>query len=131
MARFFAFDEKLRSFPSRRAAQLELGPSFGGTFMYYYVYPPPHSIVDYDALCWRLGNEFRALAMDDLALAYYRNTVWLNPQLAEAHLGLADLLKARGELEEAGVEYGKARKIGGSPASPAGKPVQGASERVE
>jgi tetratricopeptide (TPR) repeat protein len=129
--RFSAFEAKMTRASSRQLALRELGPRLRGTFMYYYVFHLPHNDVNYGSLFWCLGCEFQTLGMDDEALAHYRNATWLLPADAETHQSLAELLKKRGELEEANAEYAEARKLDEPLKVPPGKTAQDASERVE
>ena len=130
-ARFSTFLEKIERSPSKLVAQRELGPSFGGTFMYYYAFRTPRDAVNYGPVYLRLGNEFQALGMDEQALAHYRNAVLLSPQVAEMHLSLAELLEKQGRVEEAASEYGEARRLGRSPPPSPLKQMPVASERAE
>ena len=130
-ARFSEFLGKIERSPSRPVAQRELGPSFGGTFWYYALFFQPRDPSDYGPLFRRLGDEFEALGMDKEALAHYRNAVFLDPQVAEMHLGLANLLEKQGKREEAAFEYGEARRIGRSPTPPPLELIPVAPERIE
>ena len=116
--RFSAFAGRVERSPNMLAARLELGPSFGGTFMYYYWFLGPPEVNDYGLYFGRLGDEFRALGMDAEALAHYRTAAQLCPEDAETHLSLADLLKKQGKLQEAAFEYDEARRVGRSPTEP-------------
>ncbi len=130
-ARFSEFVEKVERSPSKPVAQRELGPSFGGTFMYYALFLRPGDPHNYGAVYWRLGNEFQALSMDDEALAHYRNAVLLNPQVPGIHLSLAGLLEKQGKREEAAFEYGEARRTDRSATSVPFKLTPAAPEKIE
>jgi hypothetical protein len=130
-ARFFTFLERIGRAANGAAGRPEPEPSLWGSYMYYRVFLGPHDTCNYGMTFWRLGKQFEAMGINEEALAHYRCAAWLCPQIAEAHLSLADLLKKESRLEEADIEYGRARRSSSSSTLPSSRLKQDVPVKIE
>ena len=109
-SRFKRFDQQMSLYRDKHIAQSELRATFGGTYMYYYIFAATprenHSLSH-----WMVGNAFYSQGMPDDAVRHYRHTLRYEPDFAEAHAKLGDVLTSQGKAEEADFHYREALRL--------------------
>jgi tetratricopeptide (TPR) repeat protein len=112
--RLRGFEQRAEQFSGKAAAEAGLQSTYGGTYMYYYLFAQVPTEGALSSAWLTLGNELYARGQVDEAIGYYRQALARHPDFAEAHLQLGRALAAKGRTEEAMAQLRQARGPKGS-----------------
>ena len=95
-SRFEAFGQQIGTYDSHLAAQQGLKDAFGDSYMYYYAIATPPRTSTPAPIWVRLGYRMLAAAAPVEALQYCGHALRMDPNLAEAHFCMGEVLAALG-----------------------------------